>query len=97
MSMSDLAFSYDDLGQKQEALDLREKLFEMRRKTSGEMHPSTLVTMSNLAFSYHSLGQKPKALDLMTRALEMSKRVQGDEHPSTIYYSERFEYYSNNE
>ena len=38
--MSNLALSYSDLGRHQEALEMREKTLEFRRRVLPENHPS---------------------------------------------------------
>jgi hypothetical protein len=40
--MNNLARGYSDLGQRQEALELEEKVLEAMKETLGEEHPNTL-------------------------------------------------------
>ena len=57
-AMSRLACSYRDLGRRQEAMELNEKVLESSQRSLGNEHPDTLRAMGNLANSYHDLGRK---------------------------------------
>jgi hypothetical protein len=43
-----LGYSLVDIGRHREALELREKTLEARRRTLGEEHPDTLQSMKSL-------------------------------------------------
>ena len=47
--MSNLVTYYNDLGRIQEAMELGEKLLEVRQRTIGNEDPRTLKAMKNLA------------------------------------------------
>ena len=51
MAMNDLAASYSDVGRRQEAMELREKVVEASQRTLGNEHPNTLLAMSGLAIN----------------------------------------------
>lgn len=74
ISMSDVARSYSDHGQKQEALDLFKKVFQLSKEISNGMDLDIFRSMSNLAIRYHDLGQNQKALDLNGKAFELIKK-----------------------
>jgi hypothetical protein len=46
--MNNLAVSYSELGCRQEAMELGEKVLEARQRTLGNEHPDTLRAMTNL-------------------------------------------------
>lgn len=91
--MHNLAICYNNLNYKQEALDLREEVREMKRMRVGETHSDTLIRMSSLAISYYDSGQKRKTLGLSIKTSEMSKRTQGDQqHGNCLITSLRIDY-----
>ncbi len=51
ISISKLADTYSDLGQRDETAELKEKVLEVRKGMLGEEHPDTIVSMANLAVS----------------------------------------------
>ena len=59
-----LAIAYHAVGRLDEALEQREELLALRRKVSGDEHPSTLNAMNNLAEAYQANGETAKADDL---------------------------------
>lgn len=66
---ANLAVSYSDLDRRQEAMEMREKVLEARKRILGEEHPDTLTSMAHLATSYSNLGQGQKAMELVEKAL----------------------------
>lgn len=48
--MGNLASSYSDVGRRQEAVELEEKVLEATKRTLGEEHPDTLLSISSLQF-----------------------------------------------
>ena len=51
-SMHNLANTYDALGRRAEALELREATLALRKAKLGPDHPDTLMSMCGLAYSY---------------------------------------------
>ena len=51
---------------------------EMRKKTSGEKHPSTLASMNNLASICRNQGRRKEAkeIEMRNRVLERNKPIQ---------------------
>ncbi|TVY12783.1 Nephrocystin-3, partial [Lachnellula arida] len=74
----------EESGQWQGAMQLEEKVYEARKRTLGEEHPSTLLSMGNLARSYSDLGRGQDAVQLAEKVYEARKRTLGEEHPNTL-------------
>ena len=64
-SMHNLAIRYSEVGQREEALQLIEKVVAARKRTLGEEHPDTLLSMHVLANIYSEIGQREEALQLI--------------------------------
>lgn len=79
-TLNNLAVTYDELGDHQKALELKEKVYAFRCKIKGEEHPDTLVSLSNLAYTYGTLGNHQKALELGEKAYAIQCKL-GEEHP----------------
>ena len=75
---------YVDNGQWLQAVELKEKVLEARKRILGEEHPDTLLSMGNLARSYSDLGRRQDAVELEEKVLEARKRTLGEEHPDTL-------------
>ncbi|KAH8813457.1 hypothetical protein DL96DRAFT_1821248 [Flagelloscypha sp. PMI_526] len=83
-SMSNLALTYFDLGQHQDAQTLHEQVLKGRRRTLGNEHQSTLKSMNNLALAYSGLGRYRDALKLHKDELGLCRQICGEEHPDTL-------------
>ncbi len=55
---SNFALVYSEVGRRQEALQLTERVVEAYKKTLGEEHPDTLGSMQNLAIRYSEVGRQ---------------------------------------
>ncbi|KAI4260743.1 MAG: hypothetical protein LQ352_000135 [Teloschistes flavicans] len=73
-----------EAGRGPEALQLTERVVEVRKRVLGEEHPSTLTSMANLASTYWNQGRWKEAEELEVQVMEIRKRVLGDEHPDTL-------------
>ena len=82
--MNGLGNSYDNLGHKQEAMKLREKVFTTRLRILGHEHPDTLLAISNLTSSYRDLGCKQEAMEPREMMSNIRKRMLDHEHPDTV-------------
>ncbi|KAL4860545.1 hypothetical protein BDV12DRAFT_102777 [Aspergillus spectabilis] len=82
--MANLARSYSDQGQWEEAKALEVQVLEIRKRILGPEHPSTLTIMANLASTYSDQGQWEEAKALKVQVLEIRKRILGREHPDTL-------------
>ena len=83
-AMANLALKLSDLGRYDEALELQEKVLEIRREAHGEEEEDTVDAMINLAGTLKDLGRYEEALTLNEEALKLSKKILGDKHPNTI-------------
>ena len=63
-SMSNLALTYSNQGNLNEAEQLNVEVLDMRKKLLGAEHPHTLKSMSNLALTYSSQGKFNEAEQL---------------------------------
>ena len=81
---SSFALVYGEVGRVQEALQLTERVVEVRKRKLGEEHPETLRSMHSLAIRYREAGERQKALQLTERVVEVYKRTLGKEHPETL-------------
>ena len=64
LSISNLAYTYGDLGQHEEAMAMKKNVLEMEKRIYGSDtdHPHIALSMNNLASTYSELGQHEKAL-----------------------------------
>ncbi|PBK86816.1 TPR-like protein [Armillaria gallica] len=84
-SMSNLAWTYEELGQLEEAERLQTETLKLRREeVLGECHPYTLTSMSNLALTYKEHGQLEEAERLQIETLKLHREVLGEHHPNTL-------------
>ena len=78
------ALVYSEVGRRQEALQLTERVVEANKRTLGEEHPDTLRSMHALAICYSEAGRRQEALQLTERVVEANKRTLGEKHPDTL-------------
>lgn len=83
-ALNNLAISYDEMGDHKRALELKEKVYNLRVEVLGEEHPHTLSALNNLAVTCSLLGDYKRALDLAERVYTMRIKLFGDEHPTTL-------------
>ncbi|PBK86753.1 hypothetical protein ARMGADRAFT_1123779 [Armillaria gallica] len=83
-SISNLALTYKELGQLEEAERLQTETLKLQREVLGEHHPNTLISMGNLASTYKELGQLEEAERVETKTLKLQREVLGERHPSTL-------------
>ncbi|KAH8822473.1 hypothetical protein DL96DRAFT_1819944 [Flagelloscypha sp. PMI_526] len=82
--MNNLANTYSDLGQLDNALELTERVLKLRIQFLGEGHPDSLASMNNLATTYSALGQHHDTLQLRERVLELMTHILGEGHPDSL-------------
>jgi tetratricopeptide (TPR) repeat protein len=82
--MSNLAGAIEAQGHLEEALEMQQRVLELRQRDIGGDDSLTLNTLNNVSTLYRKLGMLAKARPLAEYVLETRQRVLGDEHPSTI-------------
>jgi tetratricopeptide (TPR) repeat protein len=83
-AMSILAWSYSTSGKEEDAVQLREKVVDNRKRLLGKDHLDTLKAMNALANSYTYLGRNEEVLPLMEEVLERRRRLLGEDHQDTL-------------
>ena len=73
---------YDEAGQYQKALDLKENSVSRAEQIHGLDHPDVAVTLNNLAGLYETLSRYEEAEPLYKRSLEIKEKALGKDHPS---------------
>jgi CHAT domain-containing protein/Flp pilus assembly protein TadD len=68
-------------GKYDEALQLAERVLEIRERVLGAEHPVVVATVNNLAILYQLIGDYTKAESLFQRTLTIMERALGPEHP----------------
>ncbi|KAL9615270.1 MAG: hypothetical protein Q9167_000241 [Letrouitia subvulpina] len=81
---SRFALVYREVGRLQEALQLLERVVEIRKRTLGGEHLTTLSSIHQLTIIYTEMGRFQEALQLAERVVEVSKRTLGEEHYDTL-------------
>jgi non-specific serine/threonine protein kinase/serine/threonine-protein kinase len=79
-----VAETYSKLGEDSRAESQFRRAWEIRNKTLGPAHPSTLITMDELANVLHAQGKLAEAETLLRRVLEARRRVLGPDDPDTL-------------
>ena len=79
-----LGNTYSAIGLNREAVPLREKILETRRKKLGPTHELTWEAMSDLAASYHQSGRSEEALTLYRDVLAARERRGQVDAPETL-------------
>ena len=80
---SDLAYSFEKLGNPKRALELDEQSLAIRRELFGERHADTARSLNNIAISHNDLGNPKRALELAEQALAIRRELFGERHPDT--------------
>mmetsp|Transcript_12050 Transcript_12050/g.33376 ORF Transcript_12050/g.33376 Transcript_12050/m.33376 type:complete len:334 (+) Transcript_12050:88-1089(+) len=83
-AQSNLATTYDKLGQHDQALRMRLGVYSERLKLSGEEHRETLLAANNCAFSLGVLERFEEAKSLMRKMMPVARRVLGEGHGLTL-------------
>ena len=83
-SMANLAVTFSNQGQWDEAEKLQVVVMETRKRVLGDEHPDTLTNMDNLAVTFSKQGRLKEAEKLQVVVMETRKRVLEDDHPDTL-------------
>ncbi|MSU51738.1 MAG: serine/threonine protein kinase [Opitutus sp.] len=76
--------AYTGIGDYAKAALHHERALQVRKRSLGAEHPSTLTAMNNLGTAYYFLGKDAEAGALYAQTLEIRKRVLGAAHPDTL-------------
>jgi tetratricopeptide (TPR) repeat protein len=83
-STTNLASTYRNQGQWEEAAKLDAEVMETCKAKLGADHPDTLRSMANLALTYRNQGRWEEAEKLQVEVLETCKAKLGADHPDTL-------------
>ncbi len=75
---------YHEVGRRQDALQLAERVANVYRRTLGEEHPRTMNSMALLAIYCSDAGQQEKTLELRKTVMELRLRTLGAENLETL-------------
>ena len=75
---------YQELGDYDQAESLFRRVLEVRARTLGEAHQSTLASLNNLGEFYRIKGNHAQAGSCLRSALDAQSRTLGKEHPNTL-------------
>ena len=81
---SNLAITYEALGQQEQALRMKREVFSGRVKLNGEENEDILRAANNYTFSLFSLKRFEEAKSLMRKTLPTARRVLGEKHDLTL-------------
>ena len=75
---------YHEVGRRQDALQLAERVANVEQTTLGEEHPHTMDSMAWLSIYCSDAGQREKALELRKKVMELRSRILGAEDLATL-------------
>ena len=79
-TMSNLATTYSELGQHEDALEMQERELHILRNVLPENHVDTAILLSHMSVSYMKLGDVLRALDTARQALQTYQRALPPSH-----------------
>ncbi|KAI8607068.1 kinesin light chain [Chytriomyces sp. MP71] len=82
--MNNLAGLYKRQAKYDQAEPLYVKCLQLREKTLGRQHPSTLTSINNLAGLHECKGEYEVAEPLYVECCEASEKLLGRQHPFTL-------------
>lgn len=83
-SMNNLAWTYMELRQWEQAESLLLDVIEQRMSHFGETDPDTLISKANLALTFCNLERPDEAKELLKEVMNTSRSLRGDEDPDTL-------------
>lgn len=83
-AMNDLGIIIQKQGKYEEARELIEKAYYMRKDLLGDTHPLTLTSEGNMGLVYFYDDQKEKALEWFIKAHQSNVKVKGETHPDHV-------------
>ena len=82
--MGNLANTYDEMGRKKEAMQLKRDVYSERLKLNGVEYERTLIAASNYAASLRDLKRFEEIKSLMRKTIPVARRVLGGNHELTL-------------
>ncbi|MEX2478200.1 MAG: serine/threonine-protein kinase [Gracilimonas sp.] len=83
-AMNDLGVIIQQRGKYDEAKELIEQAYFMRKELLGDTHPLTLMSEGNMGAVYFYNGNKEKALEWFIKAHESNVEIKGETHPDHL-------------
>ena len=71
-------------GDYRRALELAEKLYEMKCNLFGKKHPDILKLLKDLDYLNYKLGEFEKSLEIKEQLYALSCSIKGQEHPDSL-------------
>ena len=81
---SNLAITYQRVGNVRKALDMHQDLLTDRTRILGPDHRRTLTTRRDLAVARLKTGNTPRAMDMLEALLPHMEQILGPNHPHTL-------------
>lgn len=72
------------LGEYQEVLELKKKVYNLKKEMLGESHSVSILALNDLATSYMNIGETDKAKSMFEDAVRKSMSVLGPRHQNTL-------------
>jgi len=88
-TLENLGLVYEMLGRYQEAEPLYERVWEIRKETLGNKHPSVAIAIEKLAGVYEAQEKYADAEKLYEQSLEIQQNALGPKHPEVARTLER--------
>ena len=83
-TQSNIARSYQALGQNEQALQIQRDVYSGTLKLDGEEHRETLVAAFNYAISLQDLERFEEAKSLLLKTMPVARRVLGNNNETTL-------------
>jgi len=83
-TMKVIAQHYQSLHHTKDAIVMYNAIVQIRKRSRGPEHQTTLTALSDLAQAYIDDGQKEEAQEQLQEALAVMERVKGKEHTDTL-------------
>jgi len=90
VTQGNLANTYEMLGRREEALQMKHDVYSGHLRLYGEEHRSTLIAASNYAACLFGLERFEEAKALLRRTVPVARRVLGEGHELTISMRQNF-------
>lgn len=81
-ALSGMSRTYLEGYRANEAIEVLERLVELRTKHSGPEHPGTLIARGNLGIAYEDVGRFEDSIRILTECIEIGERKLGALHHS---------------